>query len=134
MASNRQKAASSHTGHGDHGEAEACSEPPPADEPPLTSGVSETPLYGPIFFYTTLAQPLILLCFVLTAGAAGSHNHKRAAADVALRRPQNVAKGIGRFDSYVNYSPARHLQARLALQNLEEDKSVVQSKPDPAPL
>jgi hypothetical protein len=115
LASNRQQAASSHTSHGDHGEAEAGSEPPPADEPPLlTSGAFDIPLYGP-FFSATSVRPLRLFCFARIAGAVSPHRRKRTAAGVALCLSRKIAKGIGRFYAYVTYSPVRRLHARLAL-------------------
>ena len=135
LVSSCQKTPSSNTSHGDHGEAEACPEPPHDDEPPLpTSGAFDTPLYGP-FFSAALVQPLHLFCFARTAGPVGlrKRERKRAAAGVALCFPQKVAEGIGHFDSYVNYSLPRYPELAWHY-NLEEDKSVVQSKPDFAPL
>jgi hypothetical protein len=96
LASSCQKASSSNTSQGGHGEAEASSEPPPDDEPPLlTSGALGAPLYAPLFS-ATLVQLLHLFCFGRTAGAVGPHRRGRAAAGIAWRLQKKAAKNIDR--------------------------------------
>ncbi len=98
MVSNCQKTTSSHTSHGDHGEAEACPEPPLDDEPPpLTSGAFGTPLFDP-FLSATLVQSLRLFCFARTAGAIGSLKRGQAAGGVASCFPKKAAERTSCFD------------------------------------
>ena len=57
LVSNRQATLSSHTSHGDHGDAEASLEPPHADDPPLANGLSDTPLPGWILPLPLVTRP-----------------------------------------------------------------------------